>query len=80
MNEETQKMLSLVLSKLDDITARLAKLEDKSNPFFVDLTHASLRKFELSEATETNLYNEKACRFEPDKPCDSCAMCNSLGF
>jgi hypothetical protein len=23
---------------------------------------------------------EKACQFEPGRPCDHCSMCNSRGF
>ena len=50
-------------------------------------SHPSLDKFDVAEAIADavfagvqGMYKEKACQFEPDKPCDHCSMCNSRGF
>ena len=44
--------------------------------------HPSQERFQIAEVNELLLpqTNEKACRFEPDKPCDYCSMCSSRGF
>lgn len=50
----------------------------------VVLTHPSLDKMRVAEAIADSIFDsklkEKACQFEPDKPCDHCSMCNSRGF
>lgn len=50
-------------------------------------SHSSVDKFDIPEAIADavfagvpGMYKEKACQFEPDKPCDHCSMCNSRGF
>ena len=46
--------------------------------------HPSLDKLNIAEAIADSIFGhdekEKACQFEPDKPCDHCSMCNSRGF
>ena len=49
--------------------------------------HPSLDKLQIAEAIADavfagvqGMHKEKACQFEPDKPCDHCSMCNSRGF
>ena len=51
------------------------------------ITHPSLDKLNIAEAIADavfagvqGMHKEKACQFEPDKPCDHCSMCNSRGF
>lgn len=48
------------------------------------VTHSSLDKFNIAEAIADSIFGhlnkEKACQFEPDKPCDHCSMCSSRGF
>src|SRR5262245_42901147 len=48
------------------------------------LNHPSLDKFSVAEAIADEIFagvqKEKACQFEPGKPCDHCSMCNSRGF
>jgi len=50
-------------------------------------SHPSLDKFNIAEAIADavfagvqGMHKEKACQFEPSKPCDHCSMCNSRGF
>jgi hypothetical protein len=45
-------------------------------------THPSLDKLNIAEAIADSIFGvkEKACTFEPSKPCDHCSMCNSRGF
>src|ERR1043165_4923647 len=50
-------------------------------------SHPSLDKFNVAEAIADavfagvqGMHKEKACQFEPGKPCDHCSMCNSRGF
>ena len=47
-------------------------------------THPSLDKLNIAEAIADGIFGnyqkEKACQFEPDKPCDHCSMCSSRGF
>lgn len=49
--------------------------------------HPSLDKLNIAEAIADavfagvqGMHKEKACQFEPGKPCDHCSMCNSRGF
>jgi hypothetical protein len=51
------------------------------------LIDPSLDKFNIAEAVADavfagvqGMHKEKACQFEPGKPCDHCSMCNSRGF
>ena len=81
--------LSSIQASLDAISARLEKLESaRSIPlsaFPVPRSdHPSLDKFAIAEAIADQIFaakgNEKACTFEPSKPCDHCSMCSSRGF
>lgn len=88
--DETKEILSGVLARLDEINARFEKIEKdlaakpNSNPVAIQISplHPSQERFQIAEANELTLpqTNEKACRFEPDKPCDYCSMCSSRGF
>lgn len=51
------------------------------------VNHPSLDKLNIAEAIADavfggvqGMHKEKACQFEPGKPCDHCSMCNSRGF
>ncbi len=86
-NRDNNKVLSTVLTRLDEMNSRLVQLESKittpqiPNSNKVQISHPSREKFALEEAFDSNLKEEKACRFEPGgKPCDYCAMCSSRGF
>lgn len=63
------------LSQISNLTS------DVSNP---QIPHPSLDKLNIAEAIADSIFShynkEKACQFEPDKPCDHCSMCNSRGF
>lgn len=81
--------LSSIQSSLDQINRRLEKLETASvNPRSAiqvsQSNHSSLDRFAIAEAIVDSLFDqnaeEKACTFEPSKPCDHCSMCNSRGF
>ena len=81
--------LSAIQASLDAINARLEKLEANQNipqsaARTPQLTHPSLDKFAIAEAIADQIFaakgNEKACTFEPSKPCDHCSMCSSRGF
>jgi hypothetical protein len=87
--ERSSADLSTIQASLDAINARLEKLEANQNipqsavqtPQFA---HPSLDKFAIAEAIADQIFaakgNEKACTFEPSKPCDHCSMCSSRGF
>ena len=81
--------LSSIQASLDAINARLDKLEvDRTtSPSALRIpqsSHASLDKFAIAEAIADQIFTakgaEKACTFEPSKPCDHCSMCSSRGF
>ncbi len=81
--------LTAVLAAIEKIDQRLCKLEAagaSAAPIFHDPlpSHPSLDKLNVVEAIADSIfdgrYKEKACQFEPDKPCDHCSMCNSRGF
>ncbi|MBX3289550.1 MAG: hypothetical protein KF855_09400 [Acidobacteria bacterium] len=78
--------LSAIKTALDDIAARLDRLEaSQAMPSKQQFQHPSLEKFAIAEAIADEVFaaqgKEKACTFEPnDKPCDHCSMCSSRGF
>jgi hypothetical protein len=81
--------LSSIQASLDAINARLEKLEASqtapTSQFPIpQSTHPSLDKFAIAEAIADQIFAsqgaEKACTFEPSKPCDHCSMCSSRGF
>lgn len=87
--DETKQILSAVLSRLDDMNARFERVEiefaahkNDSIKTTSNALHFSQEKFQIPELSEIRLpnSNEKACRFEPDKPCDYCSMCSAHGF
>jgi hypothetical protein len=86
---ESDSNLELILAKLENIDSRLDKLESLSaspNSAFSPqhLYHPSLDKLSVAEAIADAAFSaqskEKACTFEPGKPCDHCSMCSSRGF
>lgn len=81
--------LTTLQASLDAIIERLDKLEAaNTNPQFqvpvLKSNHPSLDKFAIAEAIADKIFAgqtiEKACTFEPSKPCDHCSMCSSRGF
>jgi hypothetical protein len=82
--------LASLFASIEKINHRLDKLEG-SDPLAPHsalrsppLPHPSLDKFNVAEAIADSIFShykkEKACQFEPGKPCDHCSMCNSRGF
>lgn len=78
-----------IMSELQGIVRRLERLEESastSNTKLIDsaLPHPSLDKLAIAEAIADSIFTaqlkDKACQFEPDRPCDHCSMCNSRGF
>jgi hypothetical protein len=87
--ESAPPELSSILAGIDKINDRLDRLEsERSIPhsaFHIpQFKHPSQDKFEIAEAIADSVFGgmqkEKACTFEPNKPCDHCSMCNSRGF
>jgi len=80
--------LAALYASIDKINHRLDKLEgvQQNSKFeiFRFQKNPSLDKFNVAEAIADEIFlglkKEKACQFEPDKPCDHCSMCNSRGF
>ena len=81
--------LTAIQKRIDVIQERIEKLE--SAPSISNLKfqipnpeHPSQDRFAIAEAIVDSLFDqstkEKACTFEPSKPCDHCSMCNSRGF
>ena len=87
IRSETQSPdLASLFASLEKLNHRLDKLEAsaaQSPPAAVN-AHPSLDKLSIAEAIVDSLFDhhakEKACTFEPSKPCDHCSMCNSRGF
>jgi len=75
--------LAALFAAVEKITHRLDKLENVSVREPIS-THPSLDKLTIAEAIADSIFGtdfkEKACQFEPGKPCDHCSMCNSRGF
>lgn len=78
-----------IFASIEKINHRLEKLEslDRKNPLpssSPPYAHPSTDKFDIAEAIAdeifSGLHKEKACQFEPGKPCDHCSMCNTRGF
>jgi len=90
MSELSQKNsgrdLAAIFAALEKMNHRLDKLEGKAAnpaPAVANTPHPSTDKFSVAEAIADSIFatmKEKACQFEPDKPCDHCSMCNSRGF
>ena len=88
-NDSQSSELAALFASVEKINHRLDKLEISRVNFRSDISdlkegHASLDKFSVAEAIADgvfdHLHKEKACQFEPGKPCDHCSMCNSRGF
>ena len=87
-NAPQQKTLSAVCQELETMNNRLALIENELTERLTRTVqlrlapHPSQERFQIVEANELLLpgTKEKACRFEPDKPCDYCSMCSSRGF
>lgn len=79
--------ISVLSVEIGTIKKRLDLLE-QGNPHSAMIapqtTHPSLDKLNIAEAIADSIFGsqakEKACTFEPSKPCDHCSMCNSRGF
>lgn len=83
-----------LFAAIEKINHRLDKIEagQKATPQAPAARHSpwphpSLEKFQVAEAVADavfagvqGMHKEKACQFEPGKPCDHCSMCNSRGF
>jgi hypothetical protein len=87
--KDSQIDLAGLYAAVEKINHRLDKLETASAtlglPGRVSQTpHPSLDKLNIAEAIADSIFGsqfkEKACQFEPGKPCDHCSMCNSRGF
>ena len=82
---EVSSDLAALFGAIEKINYRLDKLEGKPvESSRSQLMHPSLDKLSIAEAVADSIFGsefkEKACQFEPDKPCDHCSMCNSRGF
>ncbi len=77
--------VATLFAAIEKINHRLDKLEGNHATFIeIKPAHPSLDKLNIAEAIADSIFGsefkEKACQFEPDKPCDHCSMCNSRGF
>jgi hypothetical protein len=76
--------LDAISSRLDRLETTLDRLPDTTHHAVTTFVHPSQQRFELAEAVVENAFatngHEKACTFEPSKPCDHCSMCSSRGF
>ena len=90
LESETQGAdLASLFASIEKINHRLDKLEASGPDLKFEISnlksqHPSLDKFNVAEAIADEIFagikKEKACQFEPGKPCDHCSMCNSRGF
>jgi hypothetical protein len=81
--------LASLFAAVEKINHRLDKLEGAADDRRLEISNLrsddpSLEKFNVAEAIADEIFlgikKEKACQFEPGKPCDHCSMCNSRGF
>jgi hypothetical protein len=80
--------IAALFASLEKINHRLEKLESAAEQVHsmvsVSSSHPSADRFAVSEALVDALFEhhskEKACTFEPSRPCDHCSMCSSRGF
>lgn len=87
-SESSRPDLASIAANLEKINQRLDRLEGMQAVQSVTQNavrpHPSLDKFDIPEAIADFVFSkmgkEKACTFEPNKPCDHCSMCNSRGF
>ncbi|MBK8464695.1 MAG: hypothetical protein IPL32_02605 [Chloracidobacterium sp.] len=72
-----------IFAAIEKINHRLDRIEGVSASD-IKPPHPSLDKLSIAEAIADSIFGsefkEKACQFEPSKPCDHCSMCNSRGF
>ena len=94
IQNSSNKELASLFAAIEKLNHRLDKIEQSGNPSEISnsrseisssqLNHPSLDKLNVAEAIADSIFShyqkEKACQFEPDKPCDHCSMCNSRGF
>ena len=85
--QDSHTDLAALFAAVEKINYRLDKIERSDSPEATTLPpsqHPSLDKLNIAEAIADSIFaaqfKEKACQFEPDKPCDHCSMCNSRGF
>lgn len=83
----TQIDLASLFASIEKINHRLDKIEQMGASVHAAPPrppHPSLDKLNIAEAIADSIFGaqfkEKACQFEPGKPCDHCSMCNSRGF
>jgi hypothetical protein len=85
-DERPSTDMAALMSSIEEINARLAKLEAADRPLPpLPAKHPSLDKFAIAEAIADQIIEgmneQKACTFEPNgRPCDHCSMCSSRGF
>ena len=94
IQNSSNKDLASLFAAIEKLNHRLDKIEQsgevskisnfKSDISNLQVPHPSLDKLNVAEAIADSIFShyqkEKACQFEPDKPCDHCSMCNSRGF
>lgn len=91
-SESKPNDLKTLQASIEALNSRLDKIESNQSNFKFEIAspttptspHPSLDKLNIGEAIADSVFGhyqkEKACQFEPDKPCDHCSMCNSRGF
>ena len=88
-SESKPNDLKGIQASIEALNSRLDKIESTRSNFKFEIAppptqHPSLDKLNVAEAIADSIFShyqkEKACQFEPDKPCDHCSMCNSRGF
>ena len=94
MNEDLiRKVVDNVLQRLERAPAQLEYFAPWTGEAFpaaeanIPASHPSQEKLAIGEATEAASVRElvqfletQKCSIEPDKPCDHCGTCRTLGF
>lgn len=84
LKDASSNDLAALFAAVEKINHRLDKLERPEPAEPPPVQHPSLDKLNIAEAIADSIFGlqfkEKACQFEPGKPCDHCSMCNSRGF
>lgn len=86
-NQSETGDLAALSRSIEDLGQRIDRLEAAIPPVSetpAPSIHPSQDRFEIAEAIVDRLFSksseEKACTYEPSKPCDHCSMCSSRGF
>ena len=82
--ERINHRLAKLEARAEDLKLEISNSRSSDEVSSLRSDDPSLDRFNVAEAIADSIFSdyrkEKACQFEPGKPCDHCSMCNSRGF